>query len=99
MKKWNTKDIKIYELPCFDNRATFYGKAFVIDDKDGKFLKSYDTVVCYLSNDGVFEKMWDDYSSTTMRHINSFLEFNNIHDYKGKAWWNSLDTNVKYKLK
>lgn len=68
--------IKEYDLPCFDSRKSFYGKAKVIENDNGeKVLRSYNTEVCKITNGGEFVRLWSGYSSTTMRHINSFLRF------------------------
>lgn len=84
---------RIYELPNVgDRRKSFYGKAHVIENESGKiFLQSYNTIVCYINKDGEFVKTWDWYSSTTMRHINSFLRFFNLPG-GGKSWWDKLET-------
>ena len=75
----------IRELQCRDGRKSFYKKAFIIERNDGIYLKSYDTLVCRITH-GVFQLLWDGYSATTMRHINSFLmEFDIAGG--GKAWW------------
>ena len=62
----------IRELQCRDGRKSFYKKAFIIERNDGIYLKSYDTLVCRITH-GVFQRLWNGYSATTMRHINSFL--------------------------
>lgn len=68
--------IKEYDLPCFDYRKSFYGKAKVIENDNGeKVLRSYNTEVCKITNGGEFVRLWSGYSYTTMRHINSFLRF------------------------
>ena len=81
----------IFDLPCTDGRKSFYGKAKIIECKEGRYLQSYDTIVCFLSYGGTFEKLWDGYSATTMRHINSFMDFIGWNEYGGKTWWNSLE--------
>lgn len=81
--------MKIIELRPIDNRKSFYGKAIVIEHDNGDIeLQSYDTVVARIRN-GNFEKLWDGYSSTTMRHINSFINTFGIEG-GGKGWWTSL---------
>jgi hypothetical protein len=83
--------MKIYELPCLDQRKSFYGKAHIIEHDDWtKELQSYETIVCKLMPDGDFYKTWDGYSATTMRHINSFLRFFGFCQYGGKAFWDQL---------
>lgn len=63
-----------YELkPKFDVKDSFYGKAHVIEEDNGKFiLRSYGTDICgwYKGNLTIY---WFGYSATTMRHINEFL--------------------------
>lgn len=79
-----------YELKPIYDRKSFYGKATVIERDNGDIeLRSYDTIVARIRN-GNFERLWDDYSATTMRHINSFLRTFGI-DGGGKAWWISLE--------
>lgn len=83
--------MRIYELPCMDRRKSFYGKAHVLEHENGTLeLLSYDTIVCKIAPDGNFYKLWDGYSATTMRHINSFLSFFGFSGYGGKAFWDSL---------
>lgn len=80
---------KIFDLPvCGSDRAkSFYGKAKVIETENGeKVLQSYNTEVCKISCNGEFVRMWEGYSTTTMRHVNSFLSFFGISG-GGKAWW------------
>lgn len=86
--------MRIYELPNIgDRRKSFYGKAKVIEKDNGeKVLQSYDTEVCKITSSGEFVRMWDGYSSTTMRHINSFLRFFDIVG-GGKSWWDAQTVN------
>ena len=91
----------IIELsPIYDSRKSFYGKAHVIIDRDNDIytLRSYDTDVCrvrYLNSGFVFEKLWDGYSATTMRHINDFVYQYCDRNYGGgKKWWDSLKVGV-----
>jgi hypothetical protein len=73
-----------------DGRKSFYGKAVAIEHDNGIIeLKSYETIVAKIV-DGVFYRLWDDYSATTMRHINAFIDKYGITG-GGKAWWNSLE--------
>lgn len=66
--------MNIYELtPRYDSRASFYGKAHIIEHPDGtKQLKSYETIVCEVSPRGVFKMLWDGRTQTTTRHIKEF---------------------------
>ena len=79
-----------YDLRPVDCRKSFYGKAVAIEKDNGDIeLRSYNTIVARIRN-GKFEKLWNGYSVTTMRHINSFIDTYGI-DGGGKAWWNSLE--------
>ena len=78
--------MKSYTLPCYDSRASFYGKAIVIEHDGEIYLRSYSTIVCKLDKSGHFRRLWGGYSDTTMRHVNSFLiHFN--QEGGGKNWW------------
>ena len=83
--------MKRFDLPAMSDKAkSFYNKAIVIEQDNGDIeLQSYTTIVCRIRN-GKFERLWDGYSSTTMRHINSFLKFYGITG-GGKAWWDKLE--------
>jgi len=87
--------MKRFDLPAMNDKAkSFYNKAIVIEQDNGDIeLQSYTTIVCRIRN-GKFERLWDGYSSTTMRHINSFLAFYGISG-GGKAWWDKLDVVCK----
>ena len=79
-----------YELKPTNRQKSFYGKARVIERANGDIeLKSYDTIVARVHN-GKFERLWDDYSATTMKHVNAFLDTLGING-GGKAWWDSLE--------
>lgn len=83
--------MKMFELIPTDNRKSFYGKCAVIERDNGDIeLRSYNTVVCRIRN-GKFERLWDGYSATTMRHINAFTLTYGFGN-GGKAWWDSLET-------
>ena len=83
--------MKQFDLPVInDVQKSFYGKAKVIELDNGDIeLTSYNTIVCRIHN-GIFQRLWDGYSATTMRHINAFVDFYGIKG-GGKAWWNSLE--------
>ena len=73
-----------------DRAKSFYGKARVIEQDNGeKVLMSYDTKVCKITKSGEVVRLWDGYSATTMRHVNSFLELFDIAG-GGKAFWDKL---------
>ena len=79
-----------FELPCLDGRKSFYGKAIVHKTDEGTFvLQSYETCVGEIDRSRKFHRLWDDYSATTMRHVNSFLKYYLVPG-GGKKWWNSL---------
>lgn len=83
--------VNTYELPCLDRCKSFYGKAKVKEMEDGsKVLQSYWTDVCMIDKDGNFVRLWDGYSVTTMRHVNSFLDRFGIKG-GGKAWWDEQE--------
>lgn len=82
--------------PIYDNRKSFYGKAHVIHDLDNDTftLRSYNTDVCrivFKANGFVFQKLWEGYSATTMRHVNEFVAQYGNSDLGGKKWWSSLE--------
>lgn len=80
-----------HELKPINDRAkTFYKKAIVIEKPNGDVeLESYNTIVARISK-GKFQRLWDGYSATTMRHVNSFIATYGISG-GGKAWWESLE--------
>jgi len=63
-----------YKLSCnYDSRKSFYGKATVIEEEDGRVtLRSYTTNVAYIENDKAYVR--GSYSVTTIRHIKEFLK-------------------------
>lgn len=81
---------RVFDLPVMNGtRKSFYGKAKIIEYENGDVeLLSYNTVVCRIHN-GSFQRVWNGYSATTMRHINAFLTFYKIEG-GGKTWWNAL---------
>lgn len=87
-----------YELQPYDHHKSFYKKAYVYDTNEWYFLKSYETYVCAVrkSNMTIY-KLWDDYSATTMRHINAFLTYLGCAD-GGKRWWDALPLEKPLKL-
>ena len=81
--------IKEYDLPCLDARKSFYGKAKVIMEENRILLKSYNTIVGYISK-GKFHRTWNSYSTTTMRHIQSFCRFFGA-DVPTKKQWDAME--------
>jgi len=86
----------IFELSPNDNKKSFYGKCKVIETAAGRYLQSYNTIICFISYGGTFVKLWDGYSATTMRHINAFMEFIRWNECGGKAWWDRLEVKKEY---
>lgn len=80
------------------NGKTFNNRAFVryeMDKKTGELLtvlRSYYTYVCALRYDnGIYkiEKYWNEYSSTTQKHINAFIsKYGNMPGISKKQWLN-----------
>lgn len=65
--------MKIYDLPVMGyDRAKSFYGKAKVIEKDN----------------GEFVRLWDGYSVTTMRHVNSFLSFFGISG-GGKSWWDS----------
>ena len=90
MSKYIINAVRSFELEPIDNRKSFYGKCKVFEMEDGsKVLRSYNTYVCKIDPDKTFHKTWSEYSPTTMRHINAFLDYYGIEG-GGKKWWESL---------
>lgn len=67
------------------NQVSFYNKAIQIEIDDYIYLKSYDTIVGFI-HDNEFYRCWGDYSATTMKHINSFLQNHDLPTYGKKEW-------------
>lgn len=78
--------MKVFELSPVDSRKSFYGKAHCIEDNGIYYLKSYETIVASVDNDGVFHRHWDGYSATTARHLDSFLEYCGKRRMSKKEW-------------
>lgn len=88
-----------FELACTDGRKSFYGKARVLEDDTTLYLQSYDTIVCYWNDKNkTFIRCWDGYSTTTMRHINSFMDYIGLSSCGGKRWWDKLETDKQYTI-
>lgn len=67
----------ITELIPDNGRKSFNRKAIVSEDRTGKTLYSYETVVCKITSEGevILYPGWK-YSNTTVQHIASFLRQN-----------------------
>lgn len=74
----------IAELTPSDGRKSFYGKAHIFIEKDGRrILKSYSTYVAYIDKAGKFHRIWSGWSATTGRHLRAFAGIN-------KATWDKM---------
>ena len=70
------KSAQIYDLIPDDSHKSFYGKAKVFITADGSYLKSYNTIIMYLGNDGSMKRYYDNWTATTGRHIKAFCGLN-----------------------
>ena len=66
---------KRFYLKANYNKKKFYkgNPQIVVTDNNERILMSYDTPICLYDEHGHFIRLWDDYSSTTMRHIKEFI--------------------------
>lgn len=90
-----------FYLSPHTSQKSYYGKAIVKTVNDDQFiLQSYSTDVCkivWYEGNAYFMKLWEGYSATTMKHINSFLRFFGF-PYGGKTWWYNLPYKKAVKL-
>lgn len=82
--------MKVFELQPTDSHKSFYGKAHCIEDNGIYYLKSYETIVASVDNNGIFHRYWGGYSATTMRHISAFLNYCGKRRIS-KGEWESLE--------
>lgn len=67
-------------LPNSNNRA------ITIATDNEIFLQSYDTIILSLNtNTGEIKKLWDGFSTTTLKHINEFLSAFGL-SFNKKSW-------------
>ena len=71
MKKINCIELKL--MPS-NGRKSFNGKATVLKGDGLYFLKSYNTIVCSVDEDGKVTKYFQPTTKTTTCHLKSFLE-------------------------
>lgn len=70
-----------YALDGFGNRA------LIIPAGDELILKSYYTDVCkYNLKTDEFTKLWDGFSVTTLKHINTFRAFLGLNTFSKREW-------------
>ena len=75
--------MKTYELFPKSNQKSFYVKAKVIIDNDGKEkLYSYDTLIIERDQDGILYRRYNSWSATTGKHIMSFCGLNKSQFFK-----------------
>lgn len=67
-------------------QKSFYGKARLIECKDGLYLQSYETIVAMIDNNGQFHRLWPGYSATTAKHIDAFRRENGLPGLSKKEW-------------
>ena len=68
-------------LPDSNNRA------LVIKSGDVVYLQSYDTLILSVNTKtGDIVKMWHDYTTTTLKHINTFFASYNGRKFNKKSW-------------
>lgn len=76
----------VSELSPNNGRKSFYGKAHVIQVDGTVYLRSYDTIVASVTQDGVLHKHWEGWSATTGRHIASFSDMLTNREIRKKEW-------------
>ena len=95
----NEEILRVAELVPTDGHKSFNGRCKVIETRSRVYLLSYSTIVCYWDyNTSKFAKLWNNYSVTTMRHINSFMCFIGLPSCGGKHWWNTLSYGFEYTI-
>lgn len=66
----------MYELIPTNGRKSFYGKALILEESDGKVLLSYGTRIMKIFDNGSIVRYWDDWTTATGTHIKSFSGLN-----------------------
>ena len=62
-------------------------RAILIYSGDDVYLQSYDTLILqYNPKTGALKKLWNDYSVTTLKHINAFMTVINKPGFNKKGW-------------
>ena len=80
-------------------QKSYYGKAKIIYHDSGEiYLKSYESLVCKINKNHTFEKLWNGYSHTTMKHINDFRDYFNFEPLTKKEWLNFGDCKPVYRV-
>lgn len=93
MKNQNIKDLRQeYKAIKTSNKGYaldgFGGRAIIKIDHDGSLiLQSYYTDVCrYNPKTDIFEKTWNGFSVTTLKHINIFRQFLGFKAISKREW-------------
>lgn len=74
--------------PSAGTQKSFNNKALVREENaNTAILISYNTTVCKIQNNK-FVRLWNDYSATTMHHINAFCTAYNLPTMTKKQWEN-----------
>lgn len=80
--------IDLVELLPNNGQKLFGGKAVIVKSEHLDVLYSYRTPVAMIIRNGGsnFVRLWDGYSSTTMRHINTFRSIYGLDAISKKEW-------------
>lgn len=92
---------RVSELMPTNHQKSFCGRAKIVETGNRIYLLSYNTFVCYWDkHTSTFARLWDDYSVTTMKHVNSFMVYLgfNTAAVGGKHWWTNLICNEEYTI-
>ena len=76
------------ELPTMTSQKSYYGKAKICLNGTNVLLLSYNTFVAKITKEGEFVRLWDGYSATTQKHINSFRMYHGMERISKKEWEN-----------
>lgn len=78
--------MKEYFLKPSAGTQKSFNKALVREENaNTAILISYNTTVCKIQNNKLV-RLWNDYSATTMRHINAFCTAYNLPPISKKEW-------------
>ena len=77
-----------YELPCYDGRKSFYGKAVLTEHPDSSVtLTSYTTNICFYNKTRKeLVKLDPVATATTRRHIRSFFKHMGLFPLTNREW-------------
>lgn len=63
-----------------------HNRALIITTDNAVYLQSYDTLILSIDNAGNIKKLWNEYSQTTLKHINSFMALFHLETFNKKSW-------------